>query len=221
MVWAAFSTWPTMALRRAALYCRVTQEGNNQPAEDYEGADRNKQLALKAPKAHGACPSAGQVLVHLSQIVIPFFLGRDKPVNHQFRQDLFAFRVLVHGEQNLPNALFGFDREVLGSYQGRDTVRFRFLDNPGFGSKGWVLLLVKIPNQSVHRGAVHQVSGHRHDGIIMAISIDDAAEEGFRLLMHFCQPVSGHQPAGIGIGIGEGKGMPFKFFQAMNRGFLY
>src|SRR5450759_4188333 len=98
MVWAAFSTCPTIALRRAELYWRVTKRAMTIPLMMTRALTARSSLLFRLLRCMGVFFSSRHLPVHLSQVVIPCLLRGDKPVNHQFRQDPFPFRVLVHRE---------------------------------------------------------------------------------------------------------------------------
>jgi hypothetical protein len=120
----------------------------------------------------------------------------------------------MHGEQQLADALFRFGRKPTGDHLWRDAIRLRFFYNAGLVGKGRIFGLVEVPDEPVNRGAVYQTASHCHDGIIVAVSVNDLTKEGLRLLVHLGQPIGGHQPSGVGVGVGEGKRTSPEVFQA-------
>ena len=65
--------------------------------------------------------------------------------------------------------------------------------------------MVIFPHVSIDGRTINQFFGHCHDRIVVAVSVSEAAEKGFRFNAELSEPVTRHQCAGIGIRIGKRK----------------
>src|SRR4030042_2717035 len=210
MLWARFSDRPIISWRRAPLYLWVTMAAMASPVRMTMAEMVARSLLLRLFSRMGWLPQPGQALLHGPDGLVPVILKGNKTVDQEPGQNFLAFRVLMHGQEGPLQPLPFCRRQVPGGHQGWNAVRGGFFDDPGSRGEDRVGSLKIFPYQPIHRRPVHQAPGHRQDGIVMAVCVNDFTEKGLGALLQFHQPERGHELPGVGFRVGEGKGMAFE-----------